>query len=127
MLDHQSHPDKSPEKSQDSTDRTAEKTNEKTKVTLYLSPDTHRQLKVLSAIEATTMYALAEKAISFYLAHPDIVEHQGYGHTHRLHTCPQCAEKLVFHNGTLVSVVSSHDGESTRESARDLILTGSAN
>jgi hypothetical protein len=101
-----------------SQDRSADKS----KVTLYLSPDTHRQLKIRSAVEGIPMYTLAEKAISFYLAHSDIVEHRGYGHTHQLHSCPQCAEKLVFRNGELVSAVVTQDYESTR----DLILSGSS-
>ncbi len=94
---------------------------DKSKVTLYLSADTHRQLKVRAAVEGIPMYTLAEKAISFYLAHGDIVEREGYGHTHQLYSCPQCAEKLVFRNGELVPVAPSH----SYESARDLVLSGS--
>jgi competence CoiA-like predicted nuclease len=71
------------------------------------------------------MYALAEKAINFYLENSDIVERQGYGHTHQLYTCPQCAEKLVFRNGELVAILSSHDDAPPCESSRELLLTGS--
>lgn len=119
MLDHQSHQERA-------LDKSLEQSTNKSKVTLYLSPDTHRQLKIRSAVDGTPMYTLAEKAITFYLENSDIVERQGYGHTHQLHTCPQCAEKLVFRNGELVAIASSPDGDTTRESSRELLLTGSA-
>jgi hypothetical protein len=44
------------------------------KVTLYLPPELHRQLKIRSAVELEPMSAVAEQAISFYLANPETID-----------------------------------------------------
>jgi len=76
------------------------------KVTLYLPPDMHRQLKIRSAVEGEAMSALAQRAIDFYLAHSDVVEgiDSAYGQTHRIHNCPSCASAVMFKQGDLVEV-----------------------
>jgi hypothetical protein len=81
---------------------------DKHKVTLYISSDVRRQLKIHSAVVEIPMSELAEKAITFYLNHSDIVEAQGYGQTHRLHNCPDCNAPLVMRSGNLVSVTGVH-------------------
>jgi hypothetical protein len=79
---------------------------DKQKVTLYLSPELHRQLKIRAAIDSEPMSALAERAIVFYLAHPEVVEEveETKGQTHRVYNCPQCTSAVVMREGELVSV-----------------------
>jgi len=81
---------------------------DKQKVTLYLSSDLHRQLKIRAAIDQDPMSDLAEKAISFYLSFPEIVETIGIGHTHQVHSCPECTQSLVFKGGELISLCGNH-------------------
>jgi len=72
------------------------------KVTLYLPPDLHRQLKVQSALDGEPMSAIAERAIDFYLSNSEVVNDGGiYGQTHRIHRCPSCAASLVDRDGEL--------------------------
>ena len=79
---------------------------DKQKVTLYLPPGLHRQLKVKAAIESESMSALVEKAIGFYLKHPDTVEEveATYGKTHQVHVCPECSAAMVLRDGEMVSL-----------------------
>ncbi|MGI0482543.1 hypothetical protein ACN4EE_17390 [Geminocystis sp. CENA526] len=79
---------------------------EKQKVTLYLPPTLHRQLKVKAAIDTDSMSALVEKAISFYLRHPDTVEEveASYGKTHQVHVCPECDAAMVMRDGQMISL-----------------------
>jgi hypothetical protein len=80
-----------------------------TKVTLYLPPDLHRQLKIRSAVEGEAMSSLAKRAIDFYLAHGDVVAESlesSFGQTHRIHSCPSCASPVVLREGELVEVAS---------------------
>jgi hypothetical protein len=77
---------------------------EKQKVTLYLSTDLHRQLKIRSAIDLDSMSDLAEKAISFYLSHAEVVEAAGVGHVHQVYNCPECSQTVVFKDGDLLSI-----------------------
>jgi hypothetical protein len=79
----------------------------KQKVTLYLSSDLHRQLKIRAAIDQDPMSDLAQKAISFYLSYPDVVESAGVGHTHQVYSCPECTQSVVFKSGELVSLGSN--------------------
>ncbi|MFN3926874.1 MAG: hypothetical protein ACK4QL_06040 [Pseudanabaenaceae cyanobacterium] len=62
------------------------------------------KLKIYCATADRPMSEVAEEAITFYLTHPDLVEAQGYGHTHQLHSCPECNAHLVFREGNLVPV-----------------------
>jgi hypothetical protein len=79
---------------------------DKHKVTLYLPPELHRRLKIRSAVELEPMSTLAERAIVFYLEHPEIVDEveMAYGQTHQLYNCPECASPLVVRQGELVPV-----------------------
>jgi hypothetical protein len=78
---------------------------DKQKVTLYLPPELHRQLKIKAAIEADNMSTLAERAITFYLNHSEVVDrHDGYGQTHRVYGCPDCATALVMVDDELVAL-----------------------
>ncbi|MEO0540099.1 MAG: hypothetical protein AAFZ80_04440 [Cyanobacteria bacterium P01_A01_bin.105] len=80
---------------------------DKQKVTLYLSDDLHRQLKIRSAVDREPMSALAQKALDFYLAHSEVVESfRDYGQTHRVYTCPECSTALTLASEGLSSVKS---------------------
>lgn len=78
----------------------------KQKVTLYLSPELHRKLKVRSAIDSEPMSELAQRALDFYLANSELVEEveASYGRTHRVHSCPTCESSLVLRDGELVTL-----------------------
>lgn len=79
---------------------------DKQKVTLYLPPELHRRLKIRSAVDSEPMSALAEKAIIFYLAHPEVVDEieAAYGNTHKVYTCPDCSSSVVLKEGEMVSL-----------------------
>lgn len=80
---------------------------EKQKVTLYLSPELHRQLKIRAAIDSEPMSSIAERAIIFYLTHSEVteeVEATAYGQTHRVYSCPECKGSVVIQEGELVSL-----------------------
>ena len=79
---------------------------EKQKVTLYLPPTLHRQLKVKAAIDTDSMSALVEKAIAFYLQNPEAVEETeaNYGKTHQVHVCPECDAAMVMRDGQMISL-----------------------
>lgn len=88
-----------------------------TKVTLYLPPDLHRQLKIRSAVDGEAMSAIAERAIDFYLTHSEVVEglEVAYGQSHRIHSCPKCSTSVVMQDGELkqlakVSASSAAEG-----------------
>lgn len=90
---------------------------DKQKVTLYLPPELHRQLKIRAAIDSEPMSALAERAIVFYLAHPEVVEEveATQGQAHRVYNCPECSSSVVLRKGDLVSV-NSQPGVLSEES-----------
>jgi hypothetical protein len=77
---------------------------EKHKVTLYLSSDLHRQLKIRAAVSSDAMSDIAQRAIDFYLTHSDIVERvdEAHGRTHQLYSCPDCQTSVVIRDGALV-------------------------
>ncbi|HEY9701888.1 MAG TPA: hypothetical protein V6C58_05560 [Allocoleopsis sp.] len=81
---------------------------EKQKVTLYLPPGVHKQLKIKSAVDSESMSTLVEKALRFYLSHSEIVEEleTSYGRTHRVYSCPNCSTSVVLKNGELESLVN---------------------
>jgi len=82
-------------------------TQTKQKVTLYLSPELHRRLKIRSAVDSEPMSELAERALFFYLANSELVEEaeaSSYGRTHRVYSCPDCESSLVVRNGELVGL-----------------------
>ncbi|MBP5975346.1 hypothetical protein HW132_22075 [Brasilonema sp. CT11] len=78
----------------------------KQKVTLYLSPELHRKLKIRSAIDSEPMSELAERALDFYLANSELVEEAeaSYGRTHRVYSCPTCDTSVVLRDAELVSL-----------------------
>ena len=79
---------------------------EKQKSTLYLPPELHQKLKIRAAVETEPMSAIAERAIDFYLSHPEVVEQvEGeQGHVHQVYICPECSTSLVQRGGKLVSL-----------------------
>ncbi|WP_088890735.1 hypothetical protein [Leptolyngbya ohadii] len=79
---------------------------DKQKVTLYLPPDLHRQLKIRSAVELEPMSTIAERAIDFYLTHSEVVDEveAAHGQTHRVYSCPECASSLVLREGEMASL-----------------------
>ena len=80
---------------------------DKQKVTLYLPPGIHRQLKIRAAIDEHSMSALVERAVDFYLKHPDKVEEvesAAHGKTHQVHVCPECNAAMVMREGKMVSL-----------------------
>lgn len=79
---------------------------DKHKVTLYLPPELHRQLKIRSAVDAEPMSAIAERAIVFYLTHPGVVDEveMSHGQTHRIYECPACTGSLVIRDGEAVAI-----------------------
>ncbi|MGF1568266.1 MAG: hypothetical protein ACFCVD_09390 [Nodosilinea sp.] len=96
-----------------------------TKVTLYLPPDLHRQLKIQSAVEGEAMSAIAKRAIDFYLAHSDVVMDvidSPFGQSHVVHSCPHCTTTLVVRQGELVEVAQSSGvgGKLTADSLVDV-------
>ncbi len=79
----------------------------KQKVTLYIPPELHRQLKIKAAIETESMSALVQKAIAFYIQHPekvDELEASTHGKTHQVHFCPECDSAVILKDGEMVSL-----------------------
>jgi hypothetical protein len=77
----------------------------KQKVTLYLSPELHKKLKIRSAVDSEPMSDLAERALFFYLTNSELVdevETSVHGRTHRVYSCPSCESSLVLRDGDLV-------------------------
>lgn len=84
---------------------------DKQKSTLYLPPELHQKLKIRAAVETQPMSAIAERAIDFYLSHPEVVDgvQSEQGHIHQVYTCPDCSTSVVLRDGALVSL-RSHPG-----------------
>ena len=80
---------------------------DKQKVTLYLPPKLHRQLKIKAAVDLEPMSTIAEKALEIYLRYPELVElvasHQCGNH--QVYSCPECSHPAVIRNGEMVSIV----------------------
>jgi hypothetical protein len=77
----------------------------KQKVTLYLSPELHKKLKIRSAVDSEPMSDLAERALFFYLTNSELVdevEASVHGRTHRVYSCPSCDSSMVLRDGDLV-------------------------
>lgn len=105
---------------------------DKQKVTLYLPPDLHRQLKIRGAVHAEPMSAIAERAIDFYLGHPEVVEQTeaAYGSTHQVYTCPECTTTVVLREGEMVSLkeqpaMLSDDGLKVQPAATEELVGAS--
>ncbi|WP_041596112.1 CopG family transcriptional regulator [Halothece sp. PCC 7418] len=83
--------------------------SDKQKVTLYLPPDVHRNLKIKAATGGESMSGLVEQAVVFYLNHSEVVEEveqQEHGQTYRLYECPQCESPLIMQDGELTPLES---------------------
>jgi hypothetical protein len=80
---------------------------DKQKVTLYLPPKLHRQLKIKAAVDLEPMSTIAEKALEIYLQHPELVDLVAHrqGRNHQVYNCPECDHPAVIKNGDLVSMV----------------------
>ncbi len=79
---------------------------DKHKVTLYIPPELHRQLKIRSAVDAEPMSAIAERALVFYLENPEVVDEieMSRGQIHRIYECPACTSSLVMRDGEMASL-----------------------
>ena len=79
---------------------------DKQKVTLYLPPELHRQLKIRAAVDGEPMSSIAQRAIVFYLDNPEVVDEMGvsYGQAHRVYSCPECTSSVFMEEGELVSL-----------------------
>lgn len=79
---------------------------DKQKVTLYLPPGLHRQLKIRAAVDSDSMSSLVERAILFYLRHPEVVDEveASYGQSHQVYSCPECSSSVVLQDGEMVSL-----------------------
>jgi hypothetical protein len=78
---------------------------DKQKVTLYLPPQLHRQLKIRSAVDADSMSNIVEKAVAFYLNHSEVVDGvEVYGTTHQVYNCPECEHSVVIRDGEMVAL-----------------------
>jgi hypothetical protein len=78
---------------------------DKQKVTLYLPPQLHRQLKIRSAVDAESMSNIVEKAVEFYLNHADVVDGvESHGSTHQIYNCPECEHPVVIRDGAMVAL-----------------------
>jgi hypothetical protein len=79
---------------------------DKQKVTLYLPPELHRKLKIQAAVTSEAMSTLAERALIFYLTHPEVVEQveETHGQAHRIYNCPSCTTSVVLKDGEMVSL-----------------------
>jgi hypothetical protein len=77
---------------------------DKQKVTLYLPPELHRKLKIQAAVTSEAMSTLAERALIFYLTHPEVVEQieETHGQAHRIYNCPSCTAPVVLKDGEMV-------------------------
>ena len=78
---------------------------DKQKVTLYLPPQLHRQLKIRSAVDADSMSNIVERAVEFYLNHSDVVDGvESHGSTHQVYNCPECEHPVVIRGGAMVAL-----------------------
>jgi len=78
---------------------------DKQKVTLYIPPKLHRQIKIQAAVDSESMSTIVERAIVFYLDHPEVVEEvSSYGQTHQIYDCPKCANPVVLRDGEMVAL-----------------------
>lgn len=52
------------------------------------------------------MSTIVERAIVFYLAHPELVDEveASYGRTHKVYSCPECATSVVLQEGEMVAL-----------------------
>lgn len=85
---------------------------DKQKVTLYLPPELHRQMKIRAALDSETMTDIAQRAIAFYLSHAELVDgYEGvmHGQAHRVYTCAECSSPSVLQGDQLISLRTQSD------------------
>jgi hypothetical protein len=103
---------------------------DKQKVTLYLTSDLYRQLKIKAAVELETMSTIAARALAVYIEHPDLVEAvtKAKSGQHQIYNCPECHHPAVVRDGELVAIGSQpgiiEDDLVTISSREDSILVG---
>ncbi len=102
---------------------------DKQKVTLYLPPGLHRQLKIRAAVDSDSMSAMVERAIVFYLHHPEVIEEveASYGKTYQVYSCPECSSSVVIKEGEMISLKdqpSLVDEELPVEKLREEVSSG---
>lgn len=81
---------------------------EKQKVTLYLTSDLYRQLKITAAVELETMSTIAARALEIYIQHPQLIEEAANARLgkHQVYNCPECAHSTVIRDGEMVALGS---------------------
>lgn len=98
--------------------------SDKQKVTLYLSPVLHRQIKIRAAVDAESMSAVVERAISFYMEHPELVAEAEatatVGKSYRVYDCPECESALVLRQERLQSLRGQAGAIAEELSAREV-------
>jgi hypothetical protein len=80
--------------------------DDKQKVTLYLTSELHRQLKIKAAVEVETMSTIAERALEVYLQHPELLEliARQQSNSHQVYSCPECDHPAIIRDGELVAI-----------------------
>lgn len=79
---------------------------DKQKVTLYLPQGLHRQLKIKAAVDVDSMSSIVERALTFYIQHPEAIDEieASHGRTHQVYVCPECQNSLLERDGEMVSL-----------------------
>ncbi len=101
-----------------------DKHQDKQKVTLYLSPELHQQLKIRAAVDGEPMSSIAERAIAFLLRHPEAVEtlEAVQGQVHRILECPECSARLIFRQSELTALGAQPSFLSDEALAQEAVL-----
>jgi hypothetical protein len=81
---------------------------EKQKVTLYLTSDLYRQLKIKAAVELETMSTIAARALEIYIQHPELIEEAANARLgkHQVYNCPECHHPAVIRDGEMIAIGS---------------------
>ncbi len=79
---------------------------DKQKVTFYISPELHYRLKVKAAVDVSSMSDIVEKAVDFYIHHPEIIDEveAAQRNSYKVHQCPECSSSVVLKDGQLVTL-----------------------
>ncbi len=85
---------------------------DKNKVTLYIPPELHRQLKIQSAVDSEPMSAIAERALVLYLEHSEECS-PSHGHAYQVHSCPKCSADFILQNGEAVAIAGRGGADSS--------------
>ncbi|MEO0407856.1 MAG: hypothetical protein AAF289_10940 [Cyanobacteria bacterium P01_A01_bin.135] len=93
---------------------------DKNKVTLYIPPELHRQLKIQSAVDSEPMSAIAERALTLYLEHSEALHCLDQGHAHQIHSCPRCSADFILRDGEAIAVSGSTSAPTVADSVHVL-------